>query len=102
MLHSLLPAEQRYRHILKHALLLLKKLVATLDACLNSHVLQEINVLHIEVVRAADSTNLWHDQEVAWSNRMCVLEGDDRVILVHHVGWLFLPNDTCEDVLLGI
>lgn len=63
--------------------------------------LQEINVLNVEVIRAANSTNLWHDQEVAWGNRMRVLEGDDCIILVHDVGWFFLPNDACEDILLG-
>lgn len=32
---------------------------------------------------------------------MAILEGDNHVILVHDIGWLFLANDARENVLLA-
>lgn len=64
--------------------------------------LQEIDVLHVEVVGGADGTNFWYDQEVARSNRVRILKRDNCVVLVHNVRWFLLPNYSCKHVLLEI
>ena len=61
--------------------------------------LQEVDVLHGEIVRVADCTPLWHDEKVAGSHRMDVFEGHHGVILVNDVRGLLFANNACEHVL---
>lgn len=66
----------------------------------SSHVLQKVNVLNVQVARVAYGPAFWHDQEMAWGNRVSVLESHNRIILVDDVRWLFFPYDPGENVLL--
>jgi len=62
-------------------------------------VLQKVDVLDGEVARVADGTI---DQEVAWRYRVMVLKRDHGVVLVHNIGWLLLPGNPREHVLLNV
>lgn len=64
--------------------------------------LQKVDVLDGEVARVADGTIFWHDQEVAWRYRVMVLKRDHGVVLVHNIGWLLLPGNPREHVLLNV
>lgn len=65
------------------------------------HMLQKVHVLYCQVVGVTNRTHFWHNQEMARSHRVAILEGDNHVILVHDIGRLLLSNDAREDVLLA-